>query len=134
MTAIDPQTEVAPIGARVDARGAVELLEAAGTIVIVAHVYPDADTIGAGLALAQVLEQDGKDVAVSFGAPETLPESRRRGLPGPEGYALARLADALRRIQEHMQRGDRPRWGAQSAHDGGCGKLLTCCAARVRAP
>lgn len=90
MTAIDPQTEVAPIGARVDARGAVELLEAAGTIVIVAHVYPDADTIGAGLALAQVLEQDGKDVAVSFGAPETLPESLRT-LPG--GHLLVRPSE-----------------------------------------
>lgn len=87
MTAIDPQTEVAPIGARVDARGAVELLDAARTIVVVAHVYPDADTIGAGLALAQVLEQDGKDVAVSFGAPDTLPESLWT-LPG--GHLLAR--------------------------------------------
>jgi phosphoesterase RecJ-like protein len=90
VTAIDPQTEVAPIGARVDARGAVELLDAARTIVIVAHVFPDADTIGAGLALAQVLEQDGKDVAVSFGAPETLPESLRT-LPG--GHLLARPAE-----------------------------------------
>jgi phosphoesterase RecJ-like protein len=90
VTAIDPQTEVAPIGARVDARGAVELLDAARTIVIVAHVFPDADTIGAGLALAQVLEQDGKDVAVSFGAPETLPESLRT-LPG--GHLLARPSE-----------------------------------------
>ena len=55
MTAIDPQAELAPIGARVDARGAVELLDSARTIVIVAHVFPDADAIGAGLALAQVL-------------------------------------------------------------------------------
>lgn len=87
MTAIDPQTEAAPTGARVGARGAVELLDAAQTIVIVAHVFPDADTIGAGLALAQVLEQDGKDVAVSFGAPDTLPESLWT-LPG--GHLLAR--------------------------------------------
>ena len=70
-----------------DAHGAVEVLSAAESIVIVAHVYPDADTIGAGLALAQVLEQTGKHVAVSFAAPAVLPESLQ-SLPG--GHLLAR--------------------------------------------
>lgn len=48
---------------------------------IVCHVFPDADTIGAGLALALVLEQSGKAVQVSFAEPEELPESLR-SLPG----------------------------------------------------
>ena len=77
---IDPKTELAgapPVGARVDALGAVELLSRASTIAVVAHVHPDADTIGAGLALALVLDKCGKDVEVSFGAPATLPESLR---------------------------------------------------------
>jgi bifunctional oligoribonuclease and PAP phosphatase NrnA len=82
VTAIDPKTELAPLaGERVDAAGAAELLSAAATIGVVCHVHPDADTIGAGLALATVLDQIGKQVEVSFGAPETLPESLR-SLPG----------------------------------------------------
>ena len=36
---------------------------------MVCHVYPDADTIGAGLALAMVLDRRGKPVEVSFAAP-----------------------------------------------------------------
>lgn len=91
MTAIEPTTDSAtdagPIGARVDARGAVAVLSAAHTIVVVCHVFPDADTIGAGLALAQALEQDGKNVAVTFAAPATLPESLQT-LPG--GHLLLR--------------------------------------------
>jgi len=84
MTAIEP---TAHTGTRVDAHGAAEVLSRAANIVIVAHVYPDADTIGAGLALAQVLEQTGKDVAVSFAAPALLPESLQ-SLPG--GHLLVR--------------------------------------------
>jgi phosphoesterase RecJ-like protein len=53
----------------------------AETIAVVAHVYPDADTIGAGLALAQVLDQAGKTVQVGFAAPAELPESLQ-SLPG----------------------------------------------------
>ena len=33
------------------------MLDAAETVSVVCHVYPDADTIGAGLALALVLER-----------------------------------------------------------------------------
>lgn len=79
MTTIDPTTE--PAVQRVDAVGAAELLSAAGTVGVVCHVYPDADTIGAGLALGLVLDQCGKDVQVSFAAPATLPESLQ-SLPG----------------------------------------------------
>ncbi|MDT5291295.1 MAG: bifunctional oligoribonuclease and phosphatase NrnA [Mycobacterium sp.] len=81
MTAIDPTTEVARPSVRVDARGAVDLLVAAETIGIVCHVFPDADTIGAGLALALVLSHTGKDVQVAFAAPAVLPESLQT-LPG----------------------------------------------------
>lgn len=78
MTTIEPRTDT---GRRVDANGAVEVLSAARTVLIVCHVFPDADTIGAGLALAQVLDRIGKDVQVSFAAPAMLPESLQT-LPG----------------------------------------------------
>jgi bifunctional oligoribonuclease and PAP phosphatase NrnA len=84
VTAIDPKTELpgAPVvGACVDALGAAELLSAAQTVAVICHVHPDADTIGAGLALGLVLDRYGKDVEVSFAAPATLPESLR-SLPG----------------------------------------------------
>ena len=57
------------------------MLAAASSVSVVCHVYPDADTIGAGLALALVLDRCGKDVEVSFAAPEQLPESLQT-LPG----------------------------------------------------
>lgn len=69
------------VGIRVDARGAARLLDAASKVAVVCHVYPDADTIGAGLALAQVLDGAGKKVQVSFAAPAALPESLST-LPG----------------------------------------------------
>ena len=82
LTAIDKMTDAPVIeGARVDARSAADLLASATTISVVCHVYPDADTIGAGLALALVLDHAGKSVEVSFAAPAELPESLR-SLPG----------------------------------------------------
>jgi bifunctional oligoribonuclease and PAP phosphatase NrnA len=84
VTTINAKTELAgaPIaGVRVDAARAAELLSAATTIAVICHVHPDADTIGAGLALATVLDRCDKQVEVSFAAPETLPESLR-SLPG----------------------------------------------------
>lgn len=84
MTTINPKTELAgaPVaGARVDAFGAVGLLSGAATVAVVAHVHPDADTVGAGLALALVLDRCGKEVEVGFGAPPGLPESLA-SLPG----------------------------------------------------
>ena len=76
-----------------DALGAVELLSEAGTVAVIAHVYPDADTIGAGLALALVLDDCGKQVEVSFAAPATLPES----LASLPGCHLLVSPDAMRR-------------------------------------
>jgi bifunctional oligoribonuclease and PAP phosphatase NrnA len=87
LTAIDPNTETALLGRRVGADEAVEVLVAAQTVAVVCHVFPDADTIGAGLALAQVLEKSGRAVQVSFAAPAALPESLC-SLPG--GHLLVR--------------------------------------------
>ncbi|KAA1251090.1 bifunctional oligoribonuclease/PAP phosphatase NrnA [Mycobacterium simiae] len=97
MTTTDRKTELAglrsPTGARVDALDAAELLSGATRIAVIAHVHPDADTIGAGLALALVLDKCGKQVEVSFGEPATLPESLA-ALPG--GHLLVR-PDAMSR-------------------------------------
>jgi phosphoesterase RecJ-like protein len=96
VTTINAKTELAgaPIaGVRIDAVGAAELLSAATTIGVFCHVHPDADTIGAGLALATVLDKCDKRVEVSFAAPEMLPESLR-SLPGCH---LLVSPDAMRR-------------------------------------
>ena len=92
MTAID-KTDAPSIGDRVDARTAADLLASVRSVSVVAHVYPDADTIGAGLALALVLDQAGKHVQVSFATPADLPESLQ-SLPG--GHLLV-APDAMRR-------------------------------------
>lgn len=81
MTAIDSTTEITRLGRRVDALGAVEVLRGAGSVSVICHVHPDADSVGAGLALALILERDGIDVQVSFATPSNLPESLRM-LPG----------------------------------------------------
>ncbi len=81
LTAIDPKTDADLAGQRVDADGAAALLNAASSVSVVCHVYPDADTVGAGLALALVLDRAGKDVEVSFAEPAGLPESLQ-SLPG----------------------------------------------------
>ena len=81
MTTTDAKTELDERARRVDAAGAADLLSAATAVGVVCHVYPDADTIGAGLALALVLDRCGKQVQVSFAAPATLPESLQ-SLPG----------------------------------------------------
>ena len=81
MTTIDPKTEVVGSPVRVDERGAAKLLDAADSVSVVCPVYPDADTIGAGFALALVLEESGKQVEVGFAEPSVLPESLQ-SLPG----------------------------------------------------
>ncbi|MHC9293427.1 DHH family phosphoesterase [Mycobacterium sp. LTG2003] len=80
VTTTDRTTDIAP-GVRVNAHQAADLLSQASSVSVVCHVYPDADTIGAGLALAQVLEGAGKQVEVAFAAPAQLPESLQT-LPG----------------------------------------------------
>jgi phosphoesterase RecJ-like protein len=86
VTVSDRAPDPLPPGRRVDAAGAVELLAGAGTLAVICHVHPDADTIGAGLALAMVLRRCGKAVQVSFArpaCPAELPQSLR-SLPGGE--------------------------------------------------
>jgi len=92
MTAIDPKTDLTRSSSNVDGRGAARLLDAADSVSVVCHVFPDADTIGAGLALALVLEGSGKRVEVGFAAPAQLPESLQ-SLPG--GHLLV-ASDAMR--------------------------------------
>lgn len=83
MTTTNTNTELGGprVGARVDAEGAVALMSDADTVAVIAHVHPDADTIGAGLALGLVLDNCGKQVEVSFAEPAALPESLA-SLPG----------------------------------------------------
>ncbi|WP_412178186.1 DHH family phosphoesterase [Mycolicibacter heraklionensis] len=86
-------TDPLPTGRRVDAAGAVALLAGASTLAVICHVNPDADTIGAGLALASVLRRRGKAVEVSFARPAVLPQTLQ-SLPGGD---LLVAADAMRR-------------------------------------
>lgn len=81
------------VGARVDAAGAADLLSDADTVAVIAHVHPDADTIGAGLALGLVLDRCGKRVEVGFAEPAGLPES----LASLPGCRLLVSPDAMRR-------------------------------------
>ncbi|MBL1078740.1 DHH family phosphoesterase [Nocardia sp. 2] len=62
---------------------AVAVLDNAQSVTVLCHVQPDADTIGSGLALAQVLHRRGVPVRVSFAEPAELPASMR-SLPGIE--------------------------------------------------
>ncbi len=93
VTAIDESTDAHTARRRVDARGAADLLDAADPVSVVCHVYPAADTIGAGVAVALVCDQAGKKVQVSFAAPADLPESLQ-SLPG--GHLLVE-PDEMRR-------------------------------------
>lgn len=74
MTAVTPSADPAV---------AVEVLAAARSVTVLCHVQPDADTLGSGLALAQVLHRRGIPVQVSFAEPDELPASMR-SLPGAE--------------------------------------------------
>jgi bifunctional oligoribonuclease and PAP phosphatase NrnA len=123
VTAIDNTTDTAITGARVDARDAADCLAAATSVGVVCHVYPDADTIGAGLALALVLDHAGKSVEVSFAAPAELPESLRT-LPG--GHLLVDPAD-MRRDPDLVVTVDIPsvnRLGALSELAGAANEVL----------
>ncbi len=96
MTVGPRTTESSVPGLRVDAAGAAAVLSDAARVVVACHIHPDADTIGAGLALASVLHRCGTAVQVSFAEPAALPESLRT-LPGGEllvsPHAVDRDAD-----------------------------------------
>ena len=59
-----------------DWSGAVTALRQAESVLLIAHVLPDADALGSSLALGMALRSLGKDVTVSVGDPGfTVPES-----------------------------------------------------------
>ncbi|MEV4320226.1 DHHA1 domain-containing protein [Actinocrispum sp. NPDC049592] len=60
-----------------DLDGAIELLRAATDVTLLAHVHPDADALGSALALGLALHRSGATVRVSFGEPESVPETLR---------------------------------------------------------
>ncbi|MBF6348838.1 MULTISPECIES: DHH family phosphoesterase [Nocardia] len=68
-------------GAAVDYSAAVRVLDTARSVTVLCHIQPDADTLGSGLALAQVLDRRGVPVRVSFAEPGELPFALRT-LPG----------------------------------------------------
>ena len=64
-----------------DLAQACALIVQARSLVLLAHIGPDADALGSALALGLALEAAGRDVYVAFSEPATVPESLR-GLPG----------------------------------------------------
>lgn len=104
------------VGAERAIARAVALLTGADDVTLLAHVRPDADALGSALALGLALDRRGTRVTVSFGEPDTVPETLRpldvRGLIVPaaqvprapsvlvtcdvnEPARLGRLADRL---------------------------------------
>nr|WP_225953926.1 DHH family phosphoesterase [Kibdelosporangium phytohabitans] len=51
------------------------MLQTATDVTLLAHVNPDADALGSALALGLALHRRGATVRVSFGSPDTVPES-----------------------------------------------------------
>lgn len=56
---------------------AAGLLAGARDVTLLAHVRPDADSVGSALALGIALHRRGARVRVSFAAPDRLPETLR---------------------------------------------------------
>lgn len=59
-------------------RRAADLLAAAGEVTLVAHVHPDADTLGAALGLGAALHRRGVRVTVGVAEPARVPPSLAR--------------------------------------------------------
>ena len=91
----DTTADALMTGARVDARGAADLVSSADSVSVLCHVHPDADTVGAGLALAVVLDRIGTSVQVTFAEPQDLPDSLAT-LPG--GRLLVAPEDVRRDV------------------------------------
>ncbi|WP_067702825.1 DHH family phosphoesterase [Nocardia jejuensis] len=72
-----------------DLAAAVAVLDSARSVTVLCHVQPDADTLGSGLALAQVLNRRGVPVRVAFAEPAAVPVSMR-SLPGREFIVAAK--------------------------------------------
>lgn len=58
-------------------RAAADLLAAASDVTLLAHVQPDADSLGSALALGITLHRRGAVVRVSFATPDEVPETLR---------------------------------------------------------
>ncbi len=66
------------------------LLAQASSVVLLAHINPDADALGSALALGLALESRGTEVAVAFAEPASVPASLT-GLPGQRLIKSAEL-------------------------------------------
>ncbi|WP_354526984.1 DHH family phosphoesterase [Nakamurella sp. UYEF19] len=77
-----------------DLAAACDLIRAASSVVLLAHVSPDADALGSAFALGLALDAAGWDVTVAFSEPSTVPMSLR-GLPGQ------RLVKGVQDVPEH---------------------------------
>ncbi len=66
-----------------DLHRAATVLGDAGSVIVLAHVQPDADALGSALALGLALRRSGRQVWVAFGEPAEIPESLR-ALPGAD--------------------------------------------------
>jgi phosphoesterase RecJ-like protein len=77
-------------------RAAAALLADAPDVTLLAHVQPDADSLGSALALGIALRRRGTTVRVSFASPEAVPETLRPldvlGLVVPPGLVPERPA------------------------------------------
>lgn len=62
---------------------ACDLIASATSVVLLAHVGPDADALGSALALGLALSATGQEVTVAFSEPATVPASLC-GLPGSQ--------------------------------------------------
>ena len=60
---------------------AADLIASASSVVLLAHIGPDADALGSALALGLALSKTISDVTVAFAEPSAVPESLRE-LPG----------------------------------------------------
>lgn len=65
-----------------DWTGAVELINQAQSVLLIAHVSPDPDALGSALAIGLALESVGKQVQVSVGEPGFVVPDSLQILPG----------------------------------------------------
>lgn len=72
-------------------RAAAALLAQAHDVTLLAHVQPDADSLGSALALGIALHRRGAAVRVAFAAPDTVPE----GLRGLDVHGLVVPSDRV---------------------------------------
>ncbi len=114
MTAVTPAADLA---------AAVQVLDTARSVTVLCHVQPDADTIGSGLALAQVLHRRGTPVRVAFAAPADLPVSMR-SLPGTEHLVPPDQVPAEVDVLVAVDCGSAGRLGALADRIGGAATTL----------